>query len=206
MKYPFFFVLLFIYLFSYFCNCEKVKKNKNLRNLLKSLTNRVDTDDGKNEYSRLTQSPKIEMKLSKANFKTTLQNILIQSYSENVKELISKTNYEIQKEKSLLDEINNSNFNLNKIADILSGSTNIKRSNKLRNKYSHYLGDNDLGLIFLPIYKTFKSNSSHFNNNLYSSLLPHELLEKGYLSNEQILRNSQKKLLFPERGDITLEI
>ncbi|CRH03738.1 conserved Plasmodium protein, unknown function [Plasmodium relictum] len=204
MKNIFFFVFL-VCLLSYFCNCKKVKKNKNLRNLLKSLTNRVETDEGKNEYSRLTQSPKIEMKLSKINFKTTLQNILVQPFSEKAKEFISKTNYEIQKEKSILDEINNSNYNLNKIANILLGSNNLRRKNKLRIKYSHYLEGDDFGLTFFPVYKTFKSNSSHFKNNLISSLLSHELLEKGYLSNEQILRNSQRKMLFPERGDITLE-
>ncbi|SBS92477.1 conserved Plasmodium protein, unknown function [Plasmodium ovale curtisi] len=195
----------------YFCNCEKVKKNKGLRNLLKLLTDRVDSDEGENEYARLTQAPIINMNLSKINYKTTLQNVLVEPYSEKVKELISANNFDIRKEKVILDKIKNCNNNLRRIGSILS----IKRKNNskahdtnLKSTYFHYLNDSEenLGLTFFPVYKTFKSNSSHFNNYITNSLLPHELLEKSSISNKTYLRNVSRKLFFPERGDTTLDI
>ncbi|SBT74853.1 conserved Plasmodium protein, unknown function [Plasmodium malariae] len=210
-----FYIYLSIYLLSItflYCNCAKVKKNKKLRSLLKSLTERVDTNDGENEYARLTQTPIVNMKLSKTNFKTSLQNTLVESYAEKVKEFISKTNYEINKEKNILDEIKNSNYNLNKVNSLLSikskNNDKSKGDNKLRNIFFHYLEDydEDFGLSFFPVYKTFKSNLSHFNNNLGNSLLPHELLDKGLLSSKSFSKNSSRNLFFPERGDIKLKV
>ncbi|GAW79632.1 hypothetical protein, conserved [Plasmodium gonderi] len=197
------FCIYLVIISSLFCNCGKVRKNKKVRNLLKSLIEKVETDEGENEYARLTQSPIIHLNLSKVKFKTTLQNILVEPYSEMVKDFISKSNYEIRNEKSLLDEIKNANQNINRIRNIIS-ARDIKKSkhqdnNIMRSRYFHYLNDEDLGLSFFPVYKTFKSNSSHFDDNLKNSLYPHELLEKGSLSRENFLKNFSNGISFPER-------
>ncbi|SOV13692.1 conserved Plasmodium protein, unknown function [Plasmodium gaboni] len=209
--------LFLIYTLVLLINCFfyygiKAKKNKHLRNLLKTLTDRIETNDGENEYARLTQTPVINMKLEKTIFKTSLQDILVESYAEKIKDIISKNDYEINKEKENLDEIKYYNDNLNKINNILieraneeknkkTKHKNIQLQNKLRNKYFHYLQDEDNGLNIFPVYKMFESNPLHFNNNMMSSLLPHELLDKGIFSNKQILKNSEKMIYYPERGD-----
>ncbi|SOV75706.1 conserved Plasmodium protein, unknown function [Plasmodium sp. gorilla clade G3] len=194
----------------FFCYGGKVKRNKHLRNLLKSLTDRVETNDGENEYARLTQTPVINMNLEKTIFKTSLQDILVEPYAEKIKEIISKNDYEISKEKENLDEIKYYNDNLDKINNILiergneeekKKRKNIQLENKLRNRYFHYLQDQDYGFSIFPVYKTFESNPLHFDNNIISSSLPHELLDKGILLNKHILENSEKILHYPERGD-----
>ncbi|KJP89526.1 hypothetical protein AK88_00737 [Plasmodium fragile] len=192
---------------SLLCFCGNVRKNKQVRNLLKSLTERVDTDDGENEYARLTQTPVVKMNLSKVKFKTTLQNILVEPYTERVKDFVAKTNYEIGMERALLDEIQNASHNMDRIGDVLSARQGKQRKTRdnhiIMSRYFHYLKDKDedFGLSFFPVYKTFKSNTSHFGDNLSSSLYPHELLEKGSMSSESFLKNSSKRLSFPERGD-----
>ncbi|ANQ06856.1 Uncharacterized protein PCOAH_00010260 [Plasmodium coatneyi] len=192
---------------SLLCLCGKVKKNKQVRNMLKSLTERVDTDDGENEYARLTQTPVVKMNLSKVKFKTSLQNVLVEPYTERVKDFVAKTNYEIKMERALLDEIKNANQNMDRIGDILSAREGKQRKTRdnhiLISRYFRYLKDKDedFGLSFFPVYKTFKSNSSHFGDNLSSSLYPHELLEMGSMSSESFLKNSSKRISFPERGD-----
>ncbi|GAB65121.1 hypothetical protein PCYB_051390 [Plasmodium cynomolgi strain B] len=184
-----------------------VKKNKQVRNLLKSLTERVDTDDGENEYARLTQTPVVSMSLSKVKFKTSLQNVLVEPYTERVKDFVGKTNYEIRMERTLLDEIKKASQNMDRIGDVLSARGGKQRKNRddhiIMSRYFHYLKDKDedFGLSFFPVYKTFKSNTSHFGDNLSSSLYPHELLEKGSMSSESFLKNSSKRISFPERGD-----
>ncbi|ETB58606.1 hypothetical protein YYC_03779 [Plasmodium yoelii 17X] len=207
MSFPIYILLIYVFL----CKCKKIKKNKKLGNLMKSLTERIESNEGENEYARLTQAPTINMKLSKVNFKTTLQNILVESYSEKVKELISKLNYEISKEKSILDDIKNSNYNLNKLNNLISvkSKKNDKfHDDKIKNIYHNYLNDNNesFGLSLFPVYKTFKSNPSHFNNILRNSLLPDELIKDGFLPNQNFLKNSSKNVLFPERGDFELEM
>ncbi|CAD51101.1 hypothetical protein PFAG_02169 [Plasmodium falciparum Santa Lucia] len=211
----FFICTLNLLINSFFCYGGKVKKNKHLRNLLKTLTDRIETNDGENEYARLTQTPVINMNLEKTIFKTSLQDILVEPYAEKIKEIISKNNYEISKEKENLDEIRYYNDNLDKINNILierenekkkKKRKNIQLENKLRNKYFHYLQDQDYGFSIFPVYKTFESNPLHFDNNIISSLLPHELLDKGILLNKQILENSEKILHYPERGDTLYEI
>ncbi|CAG9479670.1 conserved Plasmodium protein, unknown function [Plasmodium vivax] len=189
------------------CLCGKVRKNKQVRNLLKSLTERVDTDDGENEYARLTQTPVVSMRLSKVKFKTSLQNVLVEPYTERVKDFVAKNNYEIRMERALLDEIKNANQNMNRIGDVLSargGKQGKTRDNHIiMSRYFHYLKDKDedFGLSFFPVYKTFKSNASHFGDNLSSSLYPHELLQMGSMSSESFLKNSPTRISFPERGD-----
>ncbi|CDO64041.1 conserved Plasmodium protein, unknown function [Plasmodium reichenowi] len=212
--------LFFIYTLNllmngFFCYGGKVKKNKHLRNLLKTLTDRVETNDGENEYARLTQTPVINMNLEKTIFKTSLQDILVEPYAEKIKESISKNAYEISKEKENLDEIRYYNDNLIKLNNILiereneekkKKRKNIQLENKLRNRYFHYLQDQDYGFSIFPVYKTFESNPLHFDNNIMSSLLPHELLDKGILLNKQTVENSEKILHYPERGDTIYEI
>ncbi|EUD70697.1 hypothetical protein YYG_04255 [Plasmodium vinckei petteri] len=207
MSFPICILLIYVFL----CKCEKVKKNKQLGKLMKSLTERVESNEGENEYARLTQAPTINMKLSKVNFKTSLQNILVESYSEKIKEVISKLNYEISKEKSILDDIKSSNYNLNKLNNLIS--VKAKKNNnfhdeKIKNIYHNYLNDNNesFGFSLFPVYKTFKSNPSHFNNTLRNSLLPDELIKDSFLSNQNFLKNSSKNVLFPERGDYELEV
>lgn len=175
--------------------------------MLKSLTERVDTDDGENEYARLTQTPVVKMNLSKVKLKTSLQSVLVEPYTEKVKDFVAKTNYEISMEKTLLDEIKNANQNMDRIGDVLSARGGKQRKTRdnhhIMSRYFHYLRDKneDFGLSFFPVYKTFKSNSSHFNDNLNSSLYPHELLEMGSMSSGNFLKNSSKRISFPERGD-----
>ncbi|KNC35322.1 hypothetical protein PFLG_00397 [Plasmodium falciparum RAJ116] len=48
--------------------------------------------------------------------------------------------------------------------------------NKLRNKYFHYLQDQDYGFSIFPVYKTFESNPLHFDNNIISSLFHMSIL------------------------------
>ncbi|SCM21432.1 conserved Plasmodium protein, unknown function [Plasmodium chabaudi adami] len=207
MLFPIWILLIYVFL----CKGEKIKKNKKLGSLMKSLTERVESNEGENEYARLTQAPTINMKLSKVNFKTSLQNILVESYSEKIKEAISKLNYEISKEKSILDDIKSSNYNLNRLNNLIS--VKAKKNNKfndekIKNIYHNYLNDNNesFGLSLFPVYKTFKSNPSHFNNTLRNSLLPDELIKDSFLSNQNFLKNSTKNVLFPERGDYELKV
>lgn len=191
------------FLFGSSYECVKIKKNRALRNIIQYLTERVESDSGENEFARLTQAPIVKMDLSKTVYKTSLQNILVRSYSEKVKDVIAKAHFDINTEKSILEELNDSLLKMNTLNMLLLENENSELlGSNLRNKYSHYL-DNTTNedLFYYPVYKTLKANSANFINALDASLTPSELLEKGEISHEQFLKNSQNKLVFPERGD-----
>lgn len=204
--FAFVFVSLFLFVNHY--NCVKVKKNKGLRHLLEYLTEREYSAEGENEFARLTQAPIVKMNLSKSVYKTSLQNILVKSYSEKVKEEIAQMNYEINKEKTLLEELNNSLHKINTLNMIMLENENKELlTNKIRNKYAHYLlNTENEDIFYYPVYKTLKVNSAHYLNALNASLTPSELLEKGELSHEQFIKQSHNRLLFPERGDNNIHI
>lgn len=184
-----------------FFETKKVKKNQKLRNLKKSLTERIESDDGKNEYSRLTQAPIIEMKIHKAKYETSLQDILVQNYAEQAKEQIARTNFEIGKEKALLENLTQALKNTNVMQNILLENKNTNLNNPMRNKYFNFIKDQG-GLHMFPIYKMSKSNPTHFSTNIHSSLLPSEQLLKLNMTQKEFLRYLHKKPIFYERGDI----
>ncbi|VWU51119.1 conserved protein, unknown function [Hepatocystis sp. ex Piliocolobus tephrosceles] len=213
VKYLFMYLLFFLLL----GNCKKIKKNNKLRNLLKTLTEPVESDDGKNEYARLTQTPMVTMNLSKVKYTTSLQNTLVEPYAEKIKEYISARKHEIDEEKSILEEIKHSNYNLSRKISILlfkdknkyTSKNNIYNvGNNNNNTYLNSLKDSneDFGLNFFPVYKTFKSNPSHFNENMSNNVLHEDLLKRSYGPNTNALKNSSTKLFFPERGDIAINI
>lgn len=195
------FLLLGSAAFLCFSESKKTKKNQKLRNLKNSLTERIESDDGKNEYSRLTQAPIIEMKLHKTKFETSLQEILVQNYAEQAKEKIAMTNFEIGKEKALLENITNSLKNTDVMENIILEHKNVNVNNPFRNKYFNFIKSYGEPYMF-PVYKMSKSNPSHFSNNIHSSLLPSEQLLKLIMTQQEFVRYLHKKPVFYERGDV----